>query len=69
MGTDRNFIVAETARLLDDSAHYRAMATAINPYGDGFASRRIVDSLFRWEGRAGVDWTVGAAKDDPAVTP
>ena len=69
VGTDRNFIVAETARLLDDSAHYRAMATAINPYGDGFASRRIVDSLFRWEGRAGVDWTVGAAKDDPAVTP
>lgn len=40
-------IVAETARLLDDSAAYDAMARAHNPYGDGHACRRIVDFLGR----------------------
>jgi UDP-N-acetylglucosamine 2-epimerase (non-hydrolysing) len=27
--------------LLTDSAHYQAMAQAINPYGDGLAASRI----------------------------
>ena len=40
-------IVAETRRLLDDPAAYRAMANAVNPYGDGRAAERIVRRLRR----------------------
>jgi UDP-N-acetylglucosamine 2-epimerase (non-hydrolysing) len=35
-------IVEHTCRLLDDRAAYQAMANAVNPYGDGRASERIV---------------------------
>jgi UDP-N-acetylglucosamine 2-epimerase (non-hydrolysing) len=45
VGTDPVRIVAETLRLLDDHALYRAMARAVNPYGDGQAARRIVQAL------------------------
>ncbi len=45
VGTDRRKIVEETARLLDDAAHYHSMATAHNPFGDGHASERIVGAL------------------------
>lgn len=41
VATDTDVIVAETARLLDDDAAYRAMAQAHNPYGDGKAAQRI----------------------------
>lgn len=47
VGTDADKIVAEAARLLDDPAAYESMARAINPYGDGLASRRILDLLSR----------------------
>ena len=42
VGTDRRAIVEETSRLLTDRAAYDAMARAINPYGDGKATGRIV---------------------------
>jgi UDP-N-acetylglucosamine 2-epimerase (non-hydrolysing) len=45
VGTDRVLIVEETARLLDNPMAYAAMARAVNPYGDGHASPRIVDAL------------------------
>lgn len=45
VGTNRRKIVEETARLLDDPAHYHSMATAHNPFGDGFASERILGAL------------------------
>lgn len=45
VGTDKQKIVTETARLLDDKAEYERMARAVNPYGDGHASRRIVERL------------------------
>ncbi|MEY3283005.1 MAG: UDP-N-acetylglucosamine 2-epimerase [Acidobacteriota bacterium] len=45
VGTDRARIVTETLRLLRDPAEYQRMANAINPYGDGQASRRILDSI------------------------
>ena len=45
VGTDPDRIVAEAARLLRDEAEYQRMARAINPYGDGQASRRIVARL------------------------
>ena len=38
-------IVSEVSTLLDDSAAYEKMSKAVNPYGDGLASRRIVDIL------------------------
>jgi len=45
IGTNTETIVAETSRLLDDPAHYEAMSTAHNPYGDGKAAMRIVEAL------------------------
>ena len=45
VGTDRQRIVAEATRLLDDPAEYRRMAGAVNPYGDGHASRRIIEGI------------------------
>jgi UDP-N-acetylglucosamine 2-epimerase len=41
VGADRERIVAECGRLLDDESAYRAAAELRNPYGDGHASRRI----------------------------
>ena len=45
VGTDYNKIVAEVSALLDDQAHYDAMSKAVNPYGDGLACGRIVETL------------------------
>ena len=44
IGTASADILAETSRLLEDSAAYGAMARAHNPFGDGQASQRIVAS-------------------------
>ncbi len=41
VGTDRERIAREVARLLDDQSVYQAMAKAHNPYGDGAAAQRI----------------------------
>jgi UDP-N-acetylglucosamine 2-epimerase (non-hydrolysing) len=51
VGTAPQDIIREATRLLRDPAAYRAMAAAVNPYGDGTAARQIVKHL---EGRAGV---------------
>lgn len=45
VGTDFNKIVAETSRLIEDIDHYTMMSQAINPYGDGKASKRIIQFL------------------------
>jgi UDP-N-acetylglucosamine 2-epimerase (non-hydrolysing) len=45
VGTNRARIVAEAAGLLDDAAEYERMARAVNPYGDGHAAERIVQTL------------------------
>jgi UDP-N-acetylglucosamine 2-epimerase (non-hydrolysing) len=47
VGTRATRIASETARLLDDAVLYRAMANAVNPYGDGMAAARIVDRVRR----------------------
>jgi len=44
-GTDRRYIVAEVTRLLEDRDAYNQMAQAVNPYGDGYAAKRIVGAL------------------------
>ena len=45
VGTDQRRIVREVARLLDDSEEYTRMARAVQPYGDGRAAERIVQTL------------------------
>jgi len=45
VGTDKDVILAEATRLLDDEDHYLAMARAHNPFGDGHASQRIADII------------------------
>lgn len=45
VGTSCRRIVEETAVLLDDGEMYERMAQAVNPYGDGMASQRIVGTL------------------------
>jgi UDP-N-acetylglucosamine 2-epimerase (non-hydrolysing) len=60
VGTDRDRVVAEATALLDDKAHYDAMARAINPYGDGLATGRIVSALRR---------EYGLADDGEAIPP
>lgn len=45
VGTDRDMIIAEATKLLDDEGHYLAMARAHNPFGDGKASQRIADII------------------------
>ncbi|WP_206430370.1 non-hydrolyzing UDP-N-acetylglucosamine 2-epimerase [Pseudomonas chlororaphis] len=45
VGSNYEYIVSETQRLLDDSEAYSAMARGVSPYGDGLASARIVKTL------------------------
>jgi UDP-N-acetylglucosamine 2-epimerase (non-hydrolysing) len=45
IGSDPARIVSEASRLLDDPIAHAAMATGINPYGDGRAAPRIVEAL------------------------
>ena len=45
VGTDMENIINSSARLLDDADAYNKMATAINPYGDGTASKQIAEIL------------------------
>jgi len=47
VGTSKENIVRETFALLNDPAHYGRMATGANPYGDGLASKRIIEVLAR----------------------
>lgn len=45
VGTGYEEVLAETKRLLTDQAYYEQLANAVNPYGDGKASSRIVKAL------------------------
>lgn len=45
VGTDYDKIINEVSLLLEDQAHYDTMSKAVNPYGDGLACGRIVDTL------------------------
>ena len=44
-GTDEETIYQMAHELLTDEAAYNAMSRAVNPYGDGLASKRIVDAI------------------------
>lgn len=45
VGTDEETIFSNFKQLLEDKNEYEKMSHASNPYGDGFASKRIADIL------------------------
>ena len=45
VGTDEEMIHTAATRLLTDPVAYERMSRAHNPYGDGFAGRRIAEAL------------------------
>ena len=45
VGTDKDRIVAETEKLLNNTEYYNAMSMLHNPYGDGKTSQRIVNFI------------------------
>lgn len=47
VGTDEEVIYRSFKQLLEDNAEYARMSNACNPYGDGFACKRIADILVR----------------------
>ncbi len=51
VGTAPSKIVPAAQKLLQDQAAYQKMANAVNPYGDGRASQRIVNRLLTEYGR------------------
>ncbi|KJS68504.1 MAG: UDP-N-acetylglucosamine 2-epimerase [Peptococcaceae bacterium BICA1-7] len=51
-GTGKEAVLREARKLLDDPGHYLRMSEALNPYGDGKASRRIARFLLH---RYGLD--------------
>ena len=47
VGTDEEKIYESFKELLENSETYEKMSKASNPYGDGYACRRIADILSR----------------------
>ncbi len=45
VGTEYENVKQEMTVLLEDETQYQQMAQAKNPYGDGQASRRILDAI------------------------
>lgn len=45
VGTDEVRILNSVSKLLDNKEHYQKMSTAINPYGDGHTTSRILNIL------------------------
>lgn len=48
VGANRQKIVEQTRLLLEDSIEYDRMAHAVNPFGDGTAAQKIVNSLLEF---------------------
>lgn len=49
VGIEKKNIVSELRRLIIDQCEYQKMAQAINPYGDGKASERIIQHILEWK--------------------
>ena len=47
-GTRKDDIVRLTRALLDDQEQYQRMSRAVNPYGDGRASERIIQAILQY---------------------
>lgn len=69
VGTNKEKIVQESEKLLNDTNLYKKMTDACNPYGDGRASERIVNVLARWSKKEkslinpSEEFNLGTAKD------
>lgn len=50
-GTDKENILHDITMLLEDEEIYGKMSQAINPYGDGHASERIIEAILQYFGR------------------
>ena len=50
IGTEYEDVLRETNLLLDDAEHYKKMAEATNPYGDGKACERIIRAILQKNG-------------------
>ncbi len=48
VGTDKERIVSTVNKLLSDKEFYNSMKQAVNPYGDGLASKRIADIILKY---------------------
>lgn len=48
VGTKESVIYSECIKLINDKELYHEMSSKSNPYGDGFASEKIVDILLNW---------------------
>ena len=48
IGVDEERIYEEAVNLIENKAGYEKMARAVNPYGDGHASERIVTHIKNW---------------------
>lgn len=48
VGTSEERIYSETSELLNNINAYKKMSRAINPYGDGHASERIIDAIKKY---------------------
>jgi UDP-N-acetylglucosamine 2-epimerase (non-hydrolysing) len=51
VGLDRDLLFQEASRLLDDEAAYAEMTRHRDVYGDGQASRRVVQAIWHYFGR------------------
>jgi UDP-N-acetylglucosamine 2-epimerase (non-hydrolysing) len=51
VGCEKDMIVRETRRILNDKSTAQKMRSAKNPYGDGKTSERIFDIIERFEGK------------------
>ncbi len=48
VGTDKDKIVKEASRLIEDKSAYTGMSTAQNPFGDGHAAGRIAEETIKY---------------------
>lgn len=49
VGTDKNKIISQTSRLIEDAAYYNRFSIPHSPFGDGHACERIIDCLGTWK--------------------
>jgi len=57
IGTAYDDVLCETNLLLDDAGHYKKMADAVNPYGDGRASEGIIKMILKKNGYSVSDFS------------
>ena len=51
VGTDYHKIVNEVSALLDEPEYYDRMSKAVNPYGDGEACKRIINTIHMFKNK------------------